>query len=36
MDHFITPITEAKGKPPDPTRVKAAFYLCLEKLKLAD
>jgi dihydrodipicolinate synthase/N-acetylneuraminate lyase len=36
MDQFITPITEAKGKPPDPARVKAAFSAYLEKLKLAD
>jgi hypothetical protein len=36
MDQFITPITEAKGKPPDPAKFKAAFNLYLEKLKLAD
>jgi hypothetical protein len=36
MDQFITPITEAKGKPPDPTKVKAAFNTYLEKLKMAD
>jgi hypothetical protein len=36
MDQFITPITESKGKPPDATRVKAAFTAYLEKLKLAD
>jgi len=36
MDQFITPITEAKGKPPDAAKVKAAFNLYLEKLKLAD
>ena len=36
MDQFITPITEAKGKPPDPAKVKAAFNAYLEKLKLAD
>src|SRR6202795_985202 len=36
MDQFITPITEAKGKPPDPVKFKAAFNLYLEKLKLAD
>lgn len=36
MDQFITPITEAKGKPPDPAKVKAAYNLYLEKLKLAD
>ncbi len=36
MDQFITPLTEAKGKPPDPGKFKAAFNLYLEKLKLAD
>ena len=36
MDQFITPITEAKGKPPDPAKVKSAFNAYLEKLKLAD
>jgi hypothetical protein len=36
MDQFITPITEAKGKPPDPAKVKAAYNTYLEKLKLAD
>lgn len=36
MDQFITPITEAKGKPPDAARVKAAFNVYMEKLKLAD
>lgn len=36
MDQFITPITEAKGKPPDAAKVKAAYNLYLEKLKLAD
>ena len=36
MDQFITPITESKGKPPDAAKVKAAFNLYLEKLKLAD
>lgn len=36
MDQFITPITESKGKAPDPARVKAAFNTYLEKLKLAD
>lgn len=36
MDQFISPITEAKGKSPDPAKVKAAFNLYLEKLKLAD
>jgi hypothetical protein len=36
MDQFITPITESKGKPPDPAKVKAAYNAYLEKLKLAD
>jgi hypothetical protein len=36
MDQFITPITDAKGKPPDPAKVKAAYNAYLEKLKLAD
>jgi hypothetical protein len=36
MDQFITPITDAKGKPPDAAKVKAAYNAYLEKLKLAD
>jgi hypothetical protein len=36
MDQFITPITESKGKAPDPARVKTAFNTYMEKLKLAD
>jgi hypothetical protein len=36
MDQFLTPLWEAKSKPPDPAKVKAAFYTYLEKLKLAD
>jgi hypothetical protein len=36
MDQFITPITEAKGKTPDASKVKAAFNAYLEKLKQAD
>jgi hypothetical protein len=36
MDQFIIPITESKGKPPDPAKVKAAFNSYMEKLKLAD
>lgn len=36
MDQFISPITEAKGKPPDAVKIKTAFNLYLEKLKLAD
>jgi hypothetical protein len=36
MDQFITPLMDAKGKPPDSAKVKAAFNFYLEKLKLAD
>jgi len=36
MDQFITPITESKGKSPDPAKVKAAYNAYLEKLKHAD
>jgi hypothetical protein len=36
MDEFLTPIWEAKGKPPDTAKVKAAYSAYLEKLKLAD
>ncbi len=36
MDQFITPIMDAKGKPPDAGKVKAAFNAYLDKLKLAD
>jgi hypothetical protein len=36
MDQFLTPIWEAKNKPPDPAKVKAAYNAYLEKLKLAD
>ena len=36
MDQFLTPLWEAKAKPPDPARVKAAFNTYIEKLKLAD
>ena len=36
MDDFISPITDAKGKAPDPAKVKAAYNADLEKLKLAD
>ena len=36
MDQFLTPIWEAKGKPPDPAKIKAAYNNYLEKLKLAD
>jgi hypothetical protein len=36
MDQFLTPLWEAKAKPPDPAKVKAAYNTYLEKLKLAD
>lgn len=36
MDQFLTPIWEAKAKPPDPAKVKAAYNAYLEKLRLAD
>ena len=36
MDQFLTPIWEAKGKPPDLAKIKAAYNNYLEKLKLAD
>ena len=36
MDQFITPLTDAKGKPPDAAKVKVAYNLYLEKLRLAD
>jgi hypothetical protein len=36
MDQFLTPIWEAKGKPPDAAKVKAAYNAYLDKLKLAD
>lgn len=36
MDEFLTPIWEAKGKPPDAAKVRAAYNAYLEKLKLAD
>src|SRR5260370_42339704 len=36
MDDFLTLITEAKGKPRDPAKVKAAYNAYLEELKLAD
>lgn len=36
MDEFLTPLWEAKAKPPDPGKVKAAYSVYLEKLKLAD
>ena len=36
MDEFLSPIWEAKGKPPDAAKVKAAYNAYLEKLKMAD
>jgi hypothetical protein len=36
IDQFLTPIWEAKGKPPDAAKVKALYNAYLEKLKLAD
>src|SRR5215472_12546982 len=36
MDEFLTLLWEAKAKPPDPAKVKAAYSAYLEKLKLAD
>jgi hypothetical protein len=36
MDQFLSPIWDAKAKPPDPAKVKAAYNTYLEKLKLAD
>jgi hypothetical protein len=36
MDQFLTPIWEAKAKPPDSAKVKAAYNAYLEKLRLAD
>jgi len=36
MDQFLTPLWEAKAKPPDTAKVKAAYNAYLEKLKLAD
>lgn len=36
MGEFLTPLWEAKGKPPDPAKVKSAYNAYLEKLKLAD
>lgn len=36
MDQFLTPVWEAKAKPPDAAKVKAAYNSYLEKLRLAD
>jgi hypothetical protein len=36
MDQYLTPILEAKSKPPEMAKVKASYNAYLEKLKLAD
>ena len=36
MDQFVNPLIEHPNSAPDPAKVKAAFTLYLEKLKLAD
>jgi len=36
MDAFLSPLWEAKSKPPDPAKVRAAFNTYMEKLRLAD
>jgi hypothetical protein len=36
MDQFLTLIWDAKAKPPDSAKLKAAYNTYLEKLKLAD
>ena len=36
MDQFLSPIWDAKAKPPDPAKLRAAYNTYLEKLKLAD
>ena len=36
MDDFLSQITDAKGKAPDPASVKTAFKAYLDKLRLAD
>lgn len=36
MDQYLSPIFEAKNKPPDMAKVKASYNAYLEKLKLAD
>jgi hypothetical protein len=36
MDQFLTPLWEAKSRPPDPAKVKAAYTAYQEKLRLAD
>jgi hypothetical protein len=36
MDQFVTPLIEYKTKSPDLAKVKAAYNIYLEKLRLAD
>ncbi len=36
MDDFLSQITDAKGKAPDPAKVRTTFKGYLDKLKLAD
>src|SRR5499427_1557328 len=36
MDQFLSPLWEAKAKPPDAAKLKAAYNAYLEKLKQAD
>jgi hypothetical protein len=36
MDDFVLPLMEYKTKPPDAARIKTAFNMYMEKLKLAD
>jgi hypothetical protein len=36
MDQYLTPIWDARAKPPDPVKLKAAYNTYLEKLRLAD
>jgi hypothetical protein len=36
MDQFVTPLKDYKNKTPDATKVKAAYNIYLEKLRLAD
>ncbi len=36
MDDFVLPLMDYKTKPLDPARVKAAFNVYMERLKLAD
>jgi hypothetical protein len=36
MDQFVTPLKDYKNKTPDTAKVKAAYNIYLEKLRLAD